>query len=171
MPLCEENEAHETKSRVCGSGSCLVVLVFFRMAVCGLFSCSFHESLKSTNMAVKNLSAKVNTIEQSISFFSQLSDDVGLPRSSGVAFETNVARLTSPLEDFESRSRRNNFIFYGFADTESESWAISDKSSYMRARSTFISLWLRLKLRGRIALDVFRWRKSVPSSLDLLITS
>lgn len=70
-------------------------------------------------MAVRNLSDKVNAIEQSISSFQQLFDDVSLLRSS--------AGLTAHLKDLESRSRRNNLTLYGFADSESECWAISEK--------------------------------------------
>lgn len=70
-------------------------------------------------MAIKNLSAKVNAIEQSISSFQKLrvlSNDVSPLRSFAVALETYIAGLTSRLGDPESRSRHNNLIFYGVAD-------------------------------------------------------
>lgn len=79
-------------------------------------------------MAAKNLSAKVNTIKHSIPSIQQLSDDVCLLSSSAVDFETNVAgHEIMPIDIIESRSRRNNLIFRGFADAEFESWAISKK--------------------------------------------
>lgn len=97
------------------------------------------ESLESTNTAVHNLSAKVNAIEQRIPSFQQLSDDVGLLRSSATTFETNIAGLSSRLEDLESRSRRSNLIFYGFEDNESESWDIS-KETILDACAEYIHI-------------------------------
>lgn len=102
---------------------------------------SFCESLKFTNMAVKNISAKVNAIEQSIPSFQLLLDDVGLLCSSAVAFETNAAELPSCVEDLESGSRYSNLIFYGFADGEAKSWAISERRILdVRAECLYITV-------------------------------
>lgn len=88
-------------------------------------------SLEAIKPVVKNHSDNFNAIEQIVLLFQQVYKDVAQFCSSPSNAVTNIAVVSSQLDDLESRYHRNNHVFYGFEDTQSEPWNTSGKRFLM----------------------------------------
>ncbi|XP_077548125.1 uncharacterized protein LOC144160898 [Haemaphysalis longicornis] len=73
-----------------------------------------------------DLTARLTVLEQKVTSLESVPDDTQMQGLVTAAVRHESAALSSRLDDFEDRSRRDNLIFYGLLDSVSETWAESE---------------------------------------------
>lgn len=80
---------------------------------------------------MSDLTTRLTNLEEKVNAFENVSEKSRLDSSVASAVRSENAALRSRLDDYEDRSRRDNLIFHGIADTAAETW--SDTEEKVRA--------------------------------------
>ncbi|KAG0419575.1 hypothetical protein HPB47_004010, partial [Ixodes persulcatus] len=81
---------------------------------------------ESIELMVTDIQGRLSTVEEKIASLDILEHELTDVEETVTLLSRENASLRSRLDEFEDRSRRDNLIFYGAPDSNSETWAVSE---------------------------------------------
>ncbi|XP_049271794.1 uncharacterized protein LOC125758515 [Rhipicephalus sanguineus] len=94
---------------------------------------------------VNSINERLTTVEQKLAVTQKSSE---LQTVNAEAARSEASSLAKRLDEFEDRSRRDNLIFYGFKDSQSESWSESEKECANFCLPRLTCNYLRTRFNG-----------------------